>query len=186
MRRRLENGMKQLALTLLPNRLLYWLWHRRRKGRPRTGDNNALDLRIIPVQDGVCLEVYWNTNPLGPGPSASLFVLDEEVLRVDCFGGKTGHMHINPVQANLLLAWETTPRYFFPPDTIEGHIDRCLFELTTNTPAALQTNQLARVRSFPLRETSLIDASLEMKTNMYELLEKHGVQSRLPAHHEHE
>ncbi len=171
---KLENSIKQLALTLLPHRLLYWLWHLRRKGLPRTGDDNALDLRVISVQEGVRLEVYWNTNPLGPGPAASLFVLDEEVLRVDCFGGKTGHMHINPVQANLPLAWETTPRYFFPPDTVEGHIDRSLFELTTNTPAALKTNQLARIRNFPIQKKSLTDAALEMKAYMYELLEGHG------------
>ncbi len=174
MTQKLENSIKQLALTLLPHRLLYWLWHLRRKGRPRTGDDNALDLRVISVQDGVRLEVYWNTNPLGPGPAASLFVLDEEVLRVDCFGGKTGHMHINPVQANLPLAWEITPRYFFPPDTVEGHIDRSLFELTMNTPAALKTNQLARIRRFPIQKTSLTDAALEMKAYMYELLRGHA------------
>ncbi len=83
-------------------------------------------------------------------------------------------MHINPVQANLPLAWEITPRYFFPPDTVEGHIDRSLFELTTNTPAALQTNQLARIRSFPIEKKNLTDAALEMKAYMYKLLVGHG------------
>ncbi len=174
MRATLEVVIKQVALTVVPHRLLYWLWHLRRKGRPRTGDDNAEDTRVIPVQNGARLEVYWNTNPLGPGPAASLYVLDEEVLRLDCFGGATGHMHINPVQANLALPWTTTPRYMFPPDRLEAHIDRSVFELTKNTQAALQTNLLGRVRSFTIESARLVDAAEQMKTQMFDLLTKHG------------
>ena len=170
MRLKIEEFIKQLAISSLPQPVLYKLWHLRRRGRPRTGDDNAMDIRMIHVQSGVRLEVYWNTNPLGPGPSASLYVLDEEVLRVDCFGGKTGHMHINPVQVNLPLKWEITPQYFFPPGSKEDHIERAIFELTTNTLAALQTNQLARIRKFHIEKKNLTEASLQMKKYMNELL----------------
>jgi hypothetical protein len=170
----LEYGLKHLALTLLPHRLVYWLWHLRRRNRPRTGDDNAVDVRVVPVREGARLEVYWNTNPLGPGPAASLYVLEEEVLRLDCFGGETGHMHINPVQVNLALPWEVTPRYFFPPDTLENHIERSVFELTTNSKAALQTNLLGRVRMFPIEHGCLVEAAGRMRSEMYELLAKHA------------
>ena len=170
----LENGIKQICLTILPHRLLYWLWHHRRKARPRTGDDNAEDIRTIPIQDGARLEIYWNTNPLGPGPAASLYVLDEEILRLDCFGGKTGQMHVNPVQANLALPWTTTPRYMFPEDTLEAHIERSLFELTTNTAAALQTNMLGRIRKYQIEQARLTEAAVQMKTHMHELLAKYG------------
>ena len=166
----MEKFIKLLAISILPQPILYGLWHLRRKGRPRTGDDNAMDQRVIHVQSDVRLEVYWNTNPLGPGPAMSLFVLDEEVLRVDCFGGKTGHMHINPVQVNLPLRWEITPRYFFPPGSKKDHVERGVFELTTNTRAALQTNQLARIRKFVIERKNLIEASLQMKNYMNELL----------------
>jgi hypothetical protein len=168
-----EKVLKQLALTVLPQRLLYWLWHLRRRGKPRTEDGTATDCRVIPVQDGVHLDVYWTDVDLGPGPGASLYVLDEEVLRLDCFGGKTGHMHVNPIQVNLALDWNVTPRFFFPPDSVDKHIERGAFEVAMNVPAMLQTNQLARIREFPIERKRLAVAAGEMRVYMGELLVKH-------------
>ncbi len=167
--------IKRLALLVLPQPILYRLWHLNRKRRPRTELDSAMDHRVINVQTGVRLNVYWADVPnVGRGPGASLFVLLEEVMRIDCFGGNAGHMHINPVQQALLAGWDTTPRVYFPPGTRESHIDRAAFELTRNTPAALQTNQLARIRSVPIEKKNLTDAALEMKAYMNELLARHG------------
>jgi hypothetical protein len=170
---RLENAIKRLTMYVLPQPILYELWHLRRKSRPRTGDDNAEELRAIPVQPDVRLEVYWNTNPLGPGPAASLYVLDEEVMRIDCFGGQTGHLHLNPVQANLALPWAKTPRFFFPPASMEDQVERGAFELRMNTSAALQTNQLARIRNFAIEKNHLNDAVDQMKVYMIELIASH-------------
>ena len=168
-----ENVIKRLALAVLPQPILYRLWHLRRRRRPRTADSNAMDQRIILICDGAYLEVYWTEAPLGRGPCVSMFVLLEEVMRIDCLGGTAGHMHINPVQQSLIVGWKTTPRMFFPPGDREHQIERAVFELIANTELALQTNQLARIRSFPIEKKSLEDASEKMKTMMNGLMDHH-------------
>ena len=173
MRVTVENVIKRLALAVLPQPILYRLWHLRRRKRPRTADSNAMDQRIIPICDGAYLEVYWTEAPLGRGPCVSMFVLLEEVMRIDCLGGTAGHMHVNPVQQSLLVGWKKTPRLFFSPGSSESQIERAVFELTANTELALQTNQLARIRNFPIEKRSLEDASEKMEALMNDLLDQH-------------
>lgn len=174
MRSWLEDALKRLSLTVVPPELLYRLWHHRRKGMPRTEDGTTEELRSIAVQDGVHLDVYWTVVAQGAGPCASLFVLDEEVLRLDCFAGNSAHMHLNPVQLNLPLPWAVTPRIAFPPGNMEAQIERATFELETNTKAALQMNQLARFRKFPIKRSALAAAAKQMKSYMLELAARHN------------
>jgi len=94
-------------------------------------------------------------------------------MRIDCFGGTAGHMHVNPVQQSLLVGWKKTPRLFFPPGSSESQIERAVFELTANTELALQTNQLARIRNFPIKKRSLEDASEKMEALMNDLIDQH-------------
>jgi hypothetical protein len=110
----------------------------------------------------------------GAGPCASLFVLDEEVLRLDYFAGSTAHMHLNPVQLNLPLPWDVTPRIAFPPGDARAQIDRAAFELEMNTKTALQMNQLARLRGFPIERAALAEAAMQMKDYMLELTARPG------------
>ncbi len=170
----MENTIKRLAMSVLPSPILYRLWHLRRRSRPRTADANAKDQRVIPICDGAYLEVYWTDAPLGSGPCVSMFVLREEVMRIDCLGGDAGHMHLNPVQQGLLVGWGTTPRIFFPPESSERQIDRAVFEVGMNTPMALQSNQLARVRGFTINKKKLEDAAQEMRAFMEELVASHA------------
>ena len=174
MRSRVEDALKRLSLTVIPPELLYRLWHRRRKGMPRTEDGTTEELRSFAVQDGVSLDVYWTVVAQGAGPCAALFVLEEEVLRLDCFAGNTAHMHLNPVQLNLPLPWSVTPRIAFPPGNMETQIERATFELETNTKAALQMNQLARFRKFPIKRAALVEAAEQMKSYMLELAARHN------------
>jgi hypothetical protein len=174
-KRTLVDLSKQFAVSLIPQPILYRLWHLNRRWRPRTSLDNASDHRVISPQPGVRLEVYWADVPnVGRGPCGSLFVLREEVMRFDCFGGNQGHMHINADQISLVVGWDITPRLFFQPGSRQSHIDRAVFEVRENTIAALQSNQLARVRKFPLDRNALADASLQMKKYMHELMEAHG------------
>ena len=87
MKSRVEDALKRWSLTVVPPELLYRLWHRRRRGMPRTEDGTTEELRSIAVQDGVYVDVYWTVVAQGSGPCASLFVLDEEVLRLWFFIG---------------------------------------------------------------------------------------------------
>ncbi len=43
------------------------------------------DLVTYPIQDQVRLEVYWRDDEGGHGPASSLYVLEEEVFRFDCW-----------------------------------------------------------------------------------------------------
>jgi hypothetical protein len=178
MKLRLENAIKNLSLMVVPPELLYRLWHKRRRGLPRTEDGTTEELRSIDVQVGVRLDVYWTVVAQGAGPCASLFVLDEEVLRLDCFAGNTAHMHLNPVQLNLPLPWSITPRIAFPPGDAETQIDRGKFELVSNTKAALQMNQLAKFRKFPIKRAALVEASNQMASYMLELTDRHDCKDK--------
>lgn len=172
-----ENAVKRIALAVLPAPILYRLWHLRRRKRPRTTDSNAMDGRQVPVCDGAFLEIYWTEAPLGSGPCVSMFVLEEEVMRIDCLGGTAGHMHLNPVQQSLLVGWRTTPRLFFPPSDRDSQIERAVFELTSNTLLALHTNQLARIRNFTIEDSALETAAEKMRAAMNDLVHHHEAQS---------
>ncbi len=110
---------------------------------------------------------------LGPGPSASLYVLGDEVLRLDCFGdsGLGGHAHINPRQVETDSF--KPARLYFPKGDHRQHIDRATFEMTRNVPAALAMNRDPFVRRVKIDEARLLDAAEEMRSTMLEALNRH-------------
>jgi hypothetical protein len=186
MRDWMEKAIKQLALSMLPNSVLWRLWHIRRRGLPRTALECASDRRVISVQDGVTLDVYWAAIPDPPvehrrgeynqlghnGPCVSLFVLREEVMRLECFGGLDGHMHMNPEQQGLLAGWGS--QHYFPDGSRESQVERAAFELIENSQAFLLANQLSRIRDFRIDEERLAEAVAETEAYMNELLAKNG------------
>ena len=162
-----------LATHLLPEGLLYRLWRRRTAMKRRTALPTASDLHVIDIQAGVRLEIYWANRQLGPGPGACLFVLGDEILRLDCFGtaGLGGHYHINPRQ--IELSSPRPARLFFPPGSHEEHVERAAFELERNLSAALTMNREARIRQFEVDRTSLAQASRDMRRVMRAMLMRH-------------
>ncbi len=162
-----------LVTHLLPEALLYPLWHWYTARIPRSVLATASDHRVIATQEEMRLEVYWVNRQLGPGPGASLYVLGDEVLRLDCFGayGQGGHYHINPRQVRLNSL--EPARLFFPAGSHEDHIERAAFELKKNLPAALSMNRNARIRRIEVDSTRLVQAANNMQKAMLDLLEKH-------------
>jgi hypothetical protein len=162
-----------LATHLLPEELLYPLWRHRTARMPRSALPTASDLHVIEIQADVRLEIYWVSRQLGPGPGACLFVLGDEILRLDCFGtaGLGGHYHINPRQVELASA--EPARIFFPPSSHEEHIERAAFELARNLPAALAMNREARIRRFEVDDARVAEASREMRQVMHAMLAHH-------------
>ena len=162
-----------LATHLLPEEFLYRLWRRRTARTPRSALATASDLHIIDIQADMRLDIYWANRQLGPGPGASLFVLGDEILRLDCFGtaGLGGHYHINPRQ--IELSSPGPARLFFPPGSHEEHIERAAFELERNLPAALAMNREARIRRFEVDHTRLARAGKEMRQAMRAMLARH-------------
>lgn len=169
----LKAKAKRVFLALTPAPLAAMLWHAVRRGAPRTELPTAQDHETIAVQPGARLEVYWSDVPgVGWGPSASLYVRDEEVLRLDCFGNGRGHMHLNPVQHEL---FEGPPaRLWFPDLPIPDQIARGAFELSRNADAACRSNLLRRVRRFALDQAALDRAADAMARRMTALYAKWG------------
>lgn len=96
-------------------------------GRPRANPATRRDLQTIAVQEGVTIDVFHKDLPNGRGPSLSLFVFSEEVLRFDCFGPRLGHMH-----AAFFMPNQGVDRLFLPENSAEAQVDRAYFEVTRN------------------------------------------------------
>ncbi len=177
----IQGVLRRIALIVLPEPIFYRLLHYITRQRPRTALETASDRRKILPQEDVELWVYWSDVPnVGRGPSASLSVLREEVLRLDCFGGSEGHMHLNPEQQRL--SGRVGVRLYFQDGSRAEHVDRAAFELIANADAALKSNGLSRVRNFPIDQNALADASNQMRHLMQELLERHPADELADAH----
>ncbi|UHD15893.1 hypothetical protein [Thiocapsa bogorovii] len=124
---------------------------------------------------GMRLAVYWSDVPgVGTGPSASLYVLEEEILRLDCFGGQDGHLHVNPEQYDLYTRFSGhTPRIYFPPGSRQEHVERAAFELRRNAVAAARMSPIERIRACPLAEEDLASAAESMRRIMSRMLTEH-------------
>ena len=178
----LRRRIRRLAEYLIPEALLYRLWRWRTARTPRSALPTASDHQTIAIQDGVRLDVFWVDRRLGPGPGASLYVMGDEVLRLDCFGaeGLGGHYHINPRQIEFSSG--EAARLFFPAGSHEDHIERAAFELEANLPAVLAMNRDVRIRRFRLDEARLTVAAGELRRVMLELLERHREESGQGSH----
>ena len=161
------------ALSVLPQRVTFGLRHRSLPRKMYFHMRKA-GARVIQLQEA-CLIVHWSDfPPVGSGPSASLYVLEEEVMRIDCFGGVDGHMHFNPEQdyLNNRLDVARTPRIYFPEGSRQEHIDRAVFELKRNVSAALAMNVLPAIQDYALDFDELEAAAEQMRGLMTKMLVK--------------
>ncbi len=169
----LDEKLWLLALDCLPQRYVFALWHR---SLPRKLDFHIqkVGATTIKFQDAHLI-VHWSDfPPVGSGPSASLYILQQEVMRLDCFGGDDGHMHFNPEQCYLInrLDKSTIPRIYFPAGSRQDHIARATFELKYNFHTALATNVLLEIQNYPLDANQLAAAADDMHRLMTEMLVK--------------
>jgi len=79
-------------------------------------------------------------------------------------------MHVNPDQIALQAG---TTRFFFPAADLDDQIDRGLFEIARNTPAAAAHNMLRRVRRCPIDPTALARAAEEVGAHWLLLADRH-------------
>ena len=106
------------------------------------------DRTMIPVQDGVSLELYWKTVDGASCPSLALDVLGSSVLRFDCHG-RRGHYHVHldypPAgregRRDRLLLSETT---------VEEQIERSVFELGHNAQYVVRRSPHPAIRKVKL------------------------------------
>lgn len=109
----------------------------------------------------------------GEGPAASLYILSEEVLRLDCLGGDRGHMHFNMREAMITPGGGST-RIYFEPGTMADHIERAVFHLKKNSDYGIGLNPGPRIRKVVLDRDRLAVAAEWMRQTMTELRKRHG------------
>jgi hypothetical protein len=128
---------------------------------------------ILPLSENAFVEVYWVNEEFGPGPSASVYVEGDEVMRLDAFGGRRGHMHFNTHQTRPSPEGGVARIYFVEGD-IFSHIDRSAFELKVNLAYALMSNRDPSIRRFRVDPQKLSVAAERMREAMRRLMENHG------------
>jgi hypothetical protein len=174
-RRALRRG-RRLVKQLLPHGIVRMI--ERREMPPPEMQRRAASVgvgpsTILPLSENAFVEVYWVNEEFGPGPSASVYVENDEVMRLDAFGGRRGHMHFNTLQARQLPKGGVARMYFVEGD-IFAHIDRSAFELQVNLAYALKTNRDPSIRRFRVDPQKLSVVAERMRDAMRQLMEKHG------------
>ncbi len=164
---------RYLVHSLLPPVLLR-AFRRWRSPPPRRSARGVLsDVAVFQVQEDVDLEVGWCKAEAGEGPAASLYILSEEVFRLDCFGGDRGHMHFNMREATIVPGGGST-RIYFEPGTMADHIERAVFHLKKNSDYGIGLNPDTRIRKVVLDRDRLAVAAEWMRQTMTELRKRHG------------
>ncbi len=163
------SAIKGRAFALLPDPVYYWLRRYRKPRPPRSAKPTVKNLRTLTIDEHVRLEVYWLDSPQGTGPAASLYVGDEELLRLDCFGGTTGHMHLNLGQT-ARTPNASSARFYFPAGTVEDHIQRAAFEVKANTAYCQRVHRDPGVRELEIDVDRLSAAADDMSATMLRLL----------------
>jgi len=162
----------------IPEAFLYPFWQWYAGERIGAAERGGAKPQIIPVQDAVWIEVYWTERPpngeVGPGPRASVMVLGDEILRLDCFGGQQGHYHINPRQG--MLTERTPARLCFPEGSHADNVERTAFEVEYNLPAALLLNRIRAIREIKIDDEKLSRAAAQMRAAMLQHLAEHEEQ----------
>jgi hypothetical protein len=132
------------------------------------------DLVTYPVQDHIFMEVYWVSEPVGPGPGASVYIHGDEVLRFDCFGSDLGHYHFNIRQARFLPSGELT-RIYFPEGSVPDHIDHAVLQFRRNIDYGRGMNLDPKVRAVKIDADAVDRAAALMRREMARIYE-----ARLP------
>ncbi|MEE8428602.1 MAG: hypothetical protein V3S33_03780, partial [Gammaproteobacteria bacterium] len=117
------------------------------------------------IQAGAFIEVYWKDTPEERGPVAIVCVGTREILKFDCYGPPSGHIHVhNRYPQNSLYG-----RLFMAEANVTEQIDRSVFELTTNIHIYMQGNNRQSVRHTILQPEALARAAEQMRIRMLEI-----------------
>lgn len=131
------------------------------------------DVRTLPIQEQVFMEVYWVAPPVGPGPGASVYMIDDEVMRFDCFGSHLGHYHFNIRQAKHFPNGEKT-RIFFAAGTVAQQIDQAMVQLIRNLDYGRGLNTDARIRAIRINQPAVVQAAEWMRNEMLQINAEHS------------
>ena len=130
------------------------------------------DVVTHPIQDDIFMEVYWVSEPVGPGPGASVYICGDEVLRFDCFGSDLGHYHFNVRQSKFVPHGELT-RIYFPFGSVEDHIENAVVQLKRNIDYGRGMNLDPKVRTVVINQQAIDEAAEWMRQELLRIAALH-------------
>jgi len=154
----------RIALGIQKSEGRRWLensHHGRMYAQPET----RRDLEEHEVSAEVKIQTFWKKLEYGTGPALSLFIQNEEVLRVDCSGDGTGHLH-----ATFFMPHRGEDRYWLSEKSIEEQVERARFEVVRNWRYYAQRHSLKRVREVKIDKERLSQVAETAKLKMLDLL----------------
>jgi hypothetical protein len=119
------------------------------------------DLCVIPIQDGLQLEVYWKVLAIGKGPAVIFRAHGRQIMKYDCFGQGKGHYHIAP-------NWGA--RIYFQEATALEQIYRASRELRRNAQRSLRLQGDERIKNTIVNRKSLAVAAEQAASKMTSFL----------------
>ena len=126
------------------------------RGWPRA---DTEDVRSVAVPDPFRLEAYWLRVHGAEGPALSLFLRDDEILRVDCLP-ENPHVHYGLAEARHRRPMEG--RVYAAPAGYDELIDRAVFELAHNVAYCTGLHRDRAVRTAPVDEAAFRVAADEV------------------------
>lgn len=120
------------------------------------------DVELIAIQPDGYLAVYFKRYGADVGPGVSLYVLQNEILRFDCFGDDRGHYHSLP----CLSAIPSSEQINFTGRSIDAQIDEASTEIHDNYAAHLTNHFRRRIREFRFDKTCLDKAVADARNRM--------------------
>jgi hypothetical protein len=128
------------------------------------------DLATHPIQDHMFMEVYWVDEPVGPGPGASIYINNDEVMRFDCFGSDLGHYHFNIRQSRFVPSGELT-RIYFPISSVPEQIDNAVMQFRRNLDYGRGMNLDPKVRAVKIDQPAIDRAADLMRRELLRIYE---------------
>jgi hypothetical protein len=154
----------------LPTRYVRWLPRRlavpelSARGWPRADTEDAVS---VAVPDPYRLEAYWLRINGQEGPSFSLFLGDDEILRVDCLP-EDPHVHYGLAESRKWRPVED--RVYVTPGGYDELIDRAVFELAHNVGFCTGLHRERAVRRTPVDDAPFQVAADEVGRHLRALV----------------
>ncbi len=134
-------------------------------GRMQPDVLSRQDACQIPISLQAYLEVFWKDLPHGTGPAVSLFIKNEEILRIDCFGPEVGHLH-----TGFFMPSSGECRLRLPEKDRAAQINRAVFEICHNWHYYQDRILIPSIRQYKLEQKQVEKAALEARELMFQFL----------------
>lgn len=117
--------------------------------------NRPIDnVNLFLIQADAYLATYAKYYGTDVGVGVSLYLLDNEVMRFDCFGTERGHFHALP----CMTALPGSQRIDFDSPTIDGQIAQTATELLERLDGHLAGHFRRRIKEFELDREAFASA----------------------------